>query len=71
MSGQAPLLDAETRTTAAVALLAKATTPQEHAAVQRVALQARFLWHCFPCRKTQYLTTETCGCGAKRPPGLA
>ncbi|MFD3978332.1 hypothetical protein ACFWR6_07065 [Streptomyces griseus] len=66
-----PLLSAKDRTAAVVVLLAQATTPQERATVKRVALQARFLWRCAPCRKNQFLTTEACGCGAERPQGLA
>ncbi|MEU6628378.1 hypothetical protein ABZ905_08800 [Streptomyces parvus] len=66
-----PLLSAKDRTAAVVALLSQATTPQERATVKRVALQARFLWRCHPCRKNQFLTTAACACGAKRPEGLA
>ncbi|WP_086780039.1 hypothetical protein [Streptomyces griseus] len=65
-----PPLSAKDRTAAVVALLDQATTPHERATVKRVALQARFLWHCRPCKKNQFLTTAACGCGGERPEGL-
>ncbi|MFJ5890362.1 hypothetical protein [Streptomyces californicus] len=66
-----PLLEAETRTAAAAVLLAEAATAHERAALTRVCLRAGFLWRCHPCKESHYLTTEACGCGVKRPEGLA
>lgn len=72
MSDGTPLLDAETRTAAAVVLLAEVATAQERGAFTRICLRAGFMWRCHPCRTDHYLTAEKCGgCGAQRPDGLA
>ncbi|MEU2487107.1 hypothetical protein ABZ593_21170 [Streptomyces sp. NPDC012617] len=62
--------EAENRTAAVVALLAECVTSHETNALSRVALRAKFLWRCHPCRRDHYLTTDTCSCRAKRPADL-
>jgi hypothetical protein len=63
-------LDDELKSQAVTLLLAEATTTAEMNAVTRVALRARFMWRCHPCRRDHYLRDERCACGTSRPSEL-